>query len=373
MKATFYVLEDPALLQNGIFLNEAFYGMKNCAFMFIALRNQLARYGIDLATQDIHPPEESEFVISLDNSLPFQDAPWQKSRKSYLILYEPATYYPHNWYRKNHKVFDKVFTYDYSLVDNKRYFHYYFAIDLEENTKYRPVTEEEFNQRKLCVLMAASFGVVRPPKNSDSLLHERYLTLKWFAENHPEKFSLYSRLIHPKTYESFRGLGLLRKVAPSTVLKYVTQKVAAKRKALFDIVNKGPVPHDQKIDVLRQYRFNIAYENTNGLPGYLTEKIFDSFAACTVPIYWGDPDVAKSIPKDCFIDRRDFKSNEELYQFIADMNYSEYRKYTEAIGRFVEGVEQEKFGSEPNATRIAEVILADMLQQEVGETPKKIA
>jgi hypothetical protein len=53
MKATFYVLEDPALLQNGIFLNEAFYGMKNCAFMFIALRNQLARYGIDLATQDI--------------------------------------------------------------------------------------------------------------------------------------------------------------------------------------------------------------------------------------------------------------------------------------------------------------------------------
>ena len=349
-------------MQNGIFFNESFYGMKNSAFMFASLRNQLAQHGIDLATQDIHLPEESELLIGLDNCLPFQSATWRKGRKSYLVLSEPATYYPHNWNPDNHKVFDKVFTYDYSMVDNKRYFHYYFAIDLEENNKFRPVSEEEFNRRKLCVLMAASFGVVKPPKSSHSLLHERYLTLKWFAENHPDEFSLYSRAIHPKTYESFRGLGVLQKVAPLPLVEQITRMVAARRKALFDVVNKGPVGHDQKIPVLRQYRFNIAYENTGGLPGYLTEKIFDSFAACCVPVYWGDPDVAKSIPKACFVDRRNFQSHQELYQFLKSMQYAEYRQYTDAISTFVKGVEQEKFGSESNARRITEVILSDLQQ-----------
>jgi hypothetical protein len=360
MKATLYVVEDPALLQNGIFFNESFYGMKNSAFMFSALREHLAQHGIELATQDIHLPEDSELVIGLDNSLPFQKAAWRSSRKTYLILSEPATYYPHNWDSANHQVFDKIFTYNYNMVDNKRYFHYHFAIDLEENKSYWPATEEEFNQRKLCVLMAASFGVVKPPQNSLSLLHERYLTLKWFAQNHPDEFDLYSRVIHPKTYESFRGLGVLQKVASASITERITRLIAARRKALFDIVNRGPVAHDQKIPVLRQYRFNVAYENTGGLPGYLTEKIFDSFAACCVPIYWGDPDVAKSIPKACFIDRRDFSSNEELYQFLKQMKYPEYKQYTDAITAFVEGVEQEKFGSESNARRISEVILKDL-------------
>ena len=360
MKATLYVIEDPILLKNGIFINESFYGMKNNAFMFSALRRHLSQHGIDLATQDIHSAEESELIIGLDNSLPFQNAKWIRGRKNYLILSEPATYYPHNWEPQNHQVFDKVFTYNYNMVDNKQYFHYYFAIDLEENNHFRPVTEEEFKRRKLCVLMAASFGVVKPPVNSHSLLHERYLTLKWFAENHPDEFSLYSRAIHPKTYESFQGLGVLQKIAPTLLVAQITRAVAARRKALFDIVNKGPVAHDQKIPVLRQYRFNIAYENTGNLPGYLTEKIFDSFAACCVPIYWGDPDVAKSIPKECFVDRRDFRSHQELYRFMKSMQYPEYRQYTDAISSFVKGVEQEKFGSESNARRISSVILQDM-------------
>ncbi|WP_022823988.1 glycosyltransferase family 10 domain-containing protein [Hymenobacter norwichensis] len=360
MKATLYVIEDSVLLQNGIFFNESFYGMKNNAFMFSELRKQLAQHNIDLATQDINLPENSELIISLDNSIPFQNSDWHKDRKTYLVLSEPATYYPYNWSPANHKVFDKIFTYDYSIVDNERYFHYYFAIDLEENKLYRPVTKDEFEKRKLCVLMAGSFGVVKPPHNSSSLLHERYLTLKWLAKNHPDEFDLYSRIIHPKTYESFRGLGILQKLAPSSITAQLTRLAAARRKAVFDIVNRGPIPPDQKIPVLRQYRFNIAYENTGGLPGYLTEKIFDSFAACCVPVYWGDPDVEKSIPKACFIDRRDFKSNQELYLFLKQMQYPEYKQYADAITDFVEGVEQEKFGSEANARRISDVILRDL-------------
>lgn len=43
-----------------------------------------------------------------------------------------------------------------------------------------------------------------------------------------------------------------------------------------------------KIAYLRQFKFTIAFENSLR-PGYATEKLYDAFAADTVPIYWGDP------------------------------------------------------------------------------------
>ena len=42
-----------------------------------------------------------------------------------------------------------------------------------------------------------------------------------------------------------------------------------------------------KIKFLSNYKFSIAMENSNG-DGYLSEKIFDSFLAGTIPIYYGD-------------------------------------------------------------------------------------
>ena len=41
--------------------------------------------------------------------------------------------------------------------------------------------------------------------------------------------------------------------------------------------------------------------------GYITEKIFDSFAAWCVPVYWGASNVTDYIPEGCFIDRRKFR------------------------------------------------------------------
>ncbi len=42
-----------------------------------------------------------------------------------------------------------------------------------------------------------------------------------------------------------------------------------------------------KIEWLQSYKFNLCFENSS-YPGYLTEKLFDAFAAGCVPIYWGD-------------------------------------------------------------------------------------
>ena len=41
-----------------------------------------------------------------------------------------------------------------------------------------------------------------------------------------------------------------------------------------------------KIDTLARYRYTLCFENTY-TPGYVTEKILDSFLAGSIPIYWG--------------------------------------------------------------------------------------
>jgi len=45
-------------------------------------------------------------------------------------------------------------------------------------------------------------------------------------------------------------------------------------------------PVSDKIRKLSQYRYSLCFENTF-TPGYVTEKIVDSFLAGSIPIYWG--------------------------------------------------------------------------------------
>jgi hypothetical protein len=51
-------------------------------------------------------------------------------------------------------------------------------------------------------------------------------------------------------------------------------------------------PVSDKIKTLRQYRHSLCFENTY-TPGYVTEKIIDSFLAGSMPLYWGGapPDI----------------------------------------------------------------------------------
>jgi hypothetical protein len=55
----------------------------------------------------------------------------------------------------------------------------------------------------------------------------------------------------------------------------------------------GPGWRADKLAFLRRYKFTIACENAR-VPGYTTEKLSDAIAAGTIPIYWGDPEVARA-------------------------------------------------------------------------------
>ena len=91
-----------------------------------------------------------------------------------------------------------------------------------------------------------------------------------------------------------------------------------------------------KQEVLLRSRFSIVYENIQGLEGYITEKIFDAFVAGNVPIYWGASDIEKYVPKECFIDRRDFNNHKQLYDLLKNMSEDRYIDYQNSIKNFLE-------------------------------------
>ena len=92
----------------------------------------------------------------------------------------------------------------------------------------------------------------------------------------------------------------------------------------------GPIPGGSagKTEFLRSYKFNIAFENTS-LPGYTTEKIFESMVARCLPIYWGNPQVGEEFNTRSFLNHADFPDAEALIEKIIglDRNDAKYLEY----------------------------------------------
>lgn len=78
----------------------------------------------------------------------------------------------------------------------------------------------------------------------------------------------------------------------------------------------------EKVEFLRDYKFNICFENSTN-PGYCTEKIIHSMFMNCVPIYWGDELVTKDFNKNSFLNLHDFSDEEQLIERIIQIDNSE--------------------------------------------------
>lgn len=85
---------------------------------------------------------------------------------------------------------------------------------------------------------------------------------------------------------------------------------------------------ENKIDFLRKYKFNIAFENSSH-PGYTTEKVLHAFLANTVPIYWGNPNVSEDFNTRAMVNCHDYESFQEVVDVVKeiDTNDALYMKY----------------------------------------------
>lgn len=222
--------------------------------------------------------------------------------RRFLFLWEPPTTAPTAYQPEKHQPFSKVFTWNDQLVDNSRYFKFHYPnLRTPMHAGQLP-----FNRRKLAVLIAGN----RTSNHPQELYSARREVIDYFEKNHPGQFDLYGTNWSPKSYKNYKG----------------------------SIKNKT--------DVLGAYKFCFCYENMRDVQGYVTEKIFDVFYCGCVPIYWGASNITDYIPSDCFIDRRRFKSNEELVHFLKNMTEVQYVEYIKAIRKFLHSEKSYPFSVE---------------------------
>lgn len=79
----------------------------------------------------------------------------------------------------------------------------------------------------------------------------------------------------------------------------------------------GPIL--DKLEFQKRYKFSLAFENSV-TKSYITEKIIDAWAAQTIPIYYGAPDVATEFNQDAFIDFNDYNSADSFIGRIKEIN-----------------------------------------------------
>ena len=296
----------------------------NDIYVYWYLKSELSKRGIDLATDDINKPDDSDVVIYLDipKRLPKTS---EISNKSFLIIQEVAAVIPKNWDYEKHLYFKKIFTFCDDVVDNKRYFKLNSCRPFKKEV---PIDISKKN--KFCVLIIGNKISNHPLE----LYTKRLDAISWFENNHPNDLDFYGRGWDKKIFSSI--LRPLNRVQ-------LARKIFAKKYPLW----KGPIQN--KFDTLRKYKFSIAYENARSINGYITgDKIFDPLEAGCIPIYWGAPNINDYVPKNCFINWEDFNNWNDLYKYMKNISDNEYINYLDNIKYYIENVAKKGTHSEYN-------------------------
>ena len=268
------------------------------------LRESLQKLGYSLQQGEsfshLHNPE---YIIFFDLSGNLKQLRKYPKEKRILFLWEPPSSEQSQRYSKKfHQIFGKVFTWDDTLVDNKTYFKFYYPPPTLEMIS--PIVP--FNKKKLCSLIASNKN--RPHPNQ--LYSERKAVLDFFEKHSADEFDFYGIGWENGKYRNYKG--------------YATDKIGC----------------------TSQYKFNICYENTRDLPGYVSEKIFDCFVAGSVPVYLSANNITDYVPQNCFIDRRDFISFDALYTYINEMSEQRYNQYISNIRSYLQSDLPQCFSSD---------------------------
>jgi hypothetical protein len=97
-----------------------------------------------------------------------------------------------------------------------------------------------------------------------------------------------------------------------------------------------------KFEVLQHYDFCLCFENMS-MNGYITEKIFDCLYAGTIPLYMGAPDILDYVPKEVFIDCRNYSSWMEMWKDVVSMSSENISAMRRAGRQFLQSEMAMKF------------------------------
>jgi hypothetical protein len=111
-----------------------------------------------------------------------------------------------------------------------------------------------------------------------------------------------------------------------------------------------------KHELSAEYRFVLAYENFRGRRGYISEKIFDALQAGSVPVYLGEERIAEFVPREAFVDARNFRTAHELLVYLQSCPEPKWRKMREAGQQFLCSAAFRPFTDEVFAQSMTDVL-----------------
>ena len=287
------------------------------------LKQELFKKGFDLSTHDINRPEDSSLVIY--SEIPENEV----SEKALLILLEAPATVERNWNIDKHKKFIKVFTYNDDLLSlnsliEKKYIKIKWPAVLSV-PEFVPFSERE----KGFVLVCANKYSHHPQE----LYSERRKIIRFFENRMKNELDLY-------------GIGW-NKPPQSTQHLSFEKKV----RKLFNQFSgrffwKKPTNYlgilENKKEVFKKYKFCFVTENISNVKGYVTEKIWECLSFGVIPIYLGAPDIENLIPRDVFIDLRNFNGDyESLLRFIDNSSDDDLDNYLVNARNFIKNTHED--------------------------------
>jgi hypothetical protein len=297
---------------------------------FRLLQARLAEQGRVLHTADMYERSNSVPDLIVCTNIPAEPlngtlpTGWA-SRPRFALLLESEVISSANWQRELQDQFTRLFTWRDSLVDDERFFKLNLPNTIE-GARRELRTPDRF-----CTLIAGNKLSSHPLE----LYSKRRDAIRWFERFHPEAFDLYGTDWDLPMVGFPRPFGALNIVLPRAARRLLEPRFSS---------YKGRV--ETKGDVLRRYRFTICYENTRGVEGYITEKLFDCLLAGTIPIYWGAPDIADHVPATCFIDSCEFASYADLYEHLSTLSDVDCERLRDSGQAFLDSELARPFGTE---------------------------
>lgn len=307
------------------------------------LRDRLRALGHELSTLDTAPLSAFDRAILLDYPEDARFSPGMLKASgvpAYLFMTEVEIVNPRAYNPKLWSEFRKVFTYDRNLA------HAPMVIEYDLPHKLQPVAaciEKGWSDRAMLATMIAGD---KSSTDHRELYSERRKVIDWYEQNAPGDFDLYGTGWGRRRFSGPRILRALNRI------DFLTKALGEARPSYRGLV-------DSKAETLSQYRFSYCFENAQGIPGYITEKLFDCLCAGCVPIYRGAPDIRERVDPDCYVDAREFAGVRELHDHISRMPRSSWERMRDAALRFLLGDGSKPFSAEVYAARIVDEIVGD--------------
>jgi hypothetical protein len=252
--------------------------------------------------------------------------------KRALLLIEPANINPTLYYTALLRDrFHTVFTWDLNLIRKNPA---YARVNVPEGAEPHAYRENSFrgiafNDKRFLVAVSTNRWSHMP----QSTYPFRRRAYQYFERAFPGQFDLYGmgwnapRIFYEKVFGHPRLLSW-----------------------------RGPIENTRqaKFHTIAIYKFALCFENNASEPGYISEKIIDCFCARCVPVYYGCKEVYDLIPRDAWIDMRDFRNFDELGAFLHSIDEATYNQYIAAIDRFMQSDQFDYFSSDHFCRVIAE-------------------